>query len=202
MSQIYIIGGGPGAGKSSVAETLSKKYHIPFWKTDNFVGEHQQVAADKKYPVNNYIASVNEDEQPLELIKLSANQELERQKELFFVLLKDLRKKEFDQVIIEGNCLLPDLVTERFEYPYRAVWIVPTEEFQRKTYPKRPWVPELLKQAEKPDLLLETWITRDKQYNDRVVEQAHARQLAYLEIDGHKPLGATIEWADRQLHFA
>lgn len=39
---IYYIGGSPCAGKSSVAEILSKKHDLYYFKTDDFLDRYMQ----------------------------------------------------------------------------------------------------------------------------------------------------------------
>lgn len=180
---IYVLGGGPGAGKSTLADRFSKIYSIPHWRTDDFVGEHQQEAAERKYPVNNYVNGLPPADQQLELIKLSAKQEMARQEELFFILLKELRERTFDRIILEGNCLLPELVTKRFECDFSGIWLIPSLELQQKLYPKRPWVPDLLDQSDKPELVLENWIQRDQEYNETVRKQAETCGLPFIVLD-------------------
>jgi adenylate kinase family enzyme len=199
MSKVYIIGGGPGGGKSTIARRLSKRYGIECWRADDFVGEHQQEAADRKYPMNNYLDSLDENEQPLELIKLTDKQELARQEELFFIMLKELRNRKFEQLILEGNCLLPELVMKRFEHPYSAVWLIPTEAYIRGLYPQREWLPKILKKSDDPDFRLEQYIRRDINFNHHVREQAKQHELTYLDVDGSKSVDETYAWVERQL---
>ena len=46
---IYYIGGSPCAGKSSVAEILSKKHDLYYFKTDDFLDRYMQTGARKGY---------------------------------------------------------------------------------------------------------------------------------------------------------
>ncbi len=199
MSHVFLIGGGPGSGKSSIAKKLSKEYGIEYWKVDNFVGEHQQEAADRKFPINNYINNLSEDEQQLELLKLTSKQELARQEELFFILIKELRVRTFDYLVLEGNCLLPNLVAQRFEYPYTAVWLLPEPKFQEKIYRKRDWAQELLAGSDDPGLLMKTWLKRDREYNEVVRNQAEIQKFPYLLVDGKKSIDDNYKWAKQKL---
>lgn len=199
MSFVYIIGGGPGAGKSSISEPLSKKYGFEYLRADDFVGEHQQEAAERKYPINNYLNSLKDHEQQLELIKLTSKQEIARQEELFFILLKELRARRIKEVILEGNCLLPRLVQERFEYPHKAVWLIPTLKFQKELYPKREWAEGLLNQSDDPVFTLRNWIKRDHEFNMVILEQAKKYKLPYRRVNGREPVKNTERWVEK--HF-
>jgi hypothetical protein len=164
MSHVFLIGGGPGGGKTTIAQRLCNEYGFEYWKADDFVGEHQQEAADRKFPMNNYINNLGKRDQQFELLKLTSKQELARQEELFFILLKELRVRKFDHLVLEGNCLLPNLVLERFEYPYTAIWLLPTDKFQREIYAERDWAKELLGNSDDPKLVRQMWLKRDREY--------------------------------------
>src|SRR5690606_22106183 len=128
---------------------------------DSLEGSQSKDAANRKYPVNSYLNTLEGTTRELELIRLSTKQELARQEELFFMLLKDLRKNKHSDIIIEGNLLIPDLVKSRFELPYRAVYLLPTYKFQSEQYLKRDWAVKLIQQSDDPSLMLHNWIRRD-----------------------------------------
>jgi len=48
---IYYIGGSPCAGKSSVAEILSQKYGLYYFKADDFLDRYIQAGAQSGYPI-------------------------------------------------------------------------------------------------------------------------------------------------------
>lgn len=201
MRRVYIVGGGPAAGKSTIAQALSRKYKFDYLKADDLVGEHQQEAAERKFPVNNYINSLPEDKQQLELIRLSGQQEIARQKELFFILLKELRKRQFSNLILEGNCLFPKLLIKYFEHDYIGVWLVPTYQFQKKIYPERSWVPKLLKQSDDPDLVLKNWLYRDREFNKEVLRQVKEYELSAIRINGKRSISDTQAWVEEKFNL-
>lgn len=192
MAELYLIGGGPCGGKSTVAEALGKKYSINYIHCDHLVGEHQKQAAKEKYPVNSYINSLAKNVQPLELIKLSARQELARQEELFFMLIKELRKLPKEPLILEGNCLLPRLVHSYIKSPHKAVWLIPSLDFQNKNYMERQWIPGLVTQASEPSITLHNLVQRDHEFNQLIKEQAKKYDLPYHVIDGSKTIKERI----------
>lgn len=199
MRQVYLIGGGPGTGKSTIAQALSKRHGFEVLKADILEGSHRRQAADEKYPVNNYLNNLSDKERPLELIRLSTKQELARHEELFFMLLKELRAMKFDNLIIEGNSLLPDLVRERFEFPCKAVWLLPTLKFQSSQYIKRDWALDLILESEDPTLMLHNWVRRDYSFNQEVIRRLTKLKLPYLLVDGKKDVNHSIDWAEKNL---
>lgn len=202
MKHVYLIGDGPASGKSTTADAISKKHGIERLKLDLLEGDHREKAADDAYPVNSYLNSLPEDMRPLELIRLSSKQEIARHEELFYMLLKELRERDFDKLIIEGNLLMPYLVKGHFEFEYSAVWIIPTLKFQSAQYMKREWAIELLQQSDDPTLLLHNWVQRDHMFNETILAQARQAGFPRLVVDGTKPETDTIAWAEKNLHLA
>lgn len=198
MQQLYLIGGGPAAGKSTVSETLAKKYGMTYIKTDLLEGDHRPQAAHEKYPVNNYLNSLSDDERPLELIKLSAKQEAARLEELFFMLLRELEKHEESKIILEGNMLLPHLIKEHLHGNYQAVWLLPTLKFQSQQYLQRDWAVDLIGQSDDPTMLLHTWVKRDHAFNQEVEKEVKQYGFPLLIVDGSNDLKHTTEWVERR----
>jgi len=200
MRTVYLIGGGPGTGKTTIAQKLGERYNLQYFKADAFVNEHQPAAAAQEYPMNSFLETVPEAERPLELIRFTAKQELARQSELFFMFAKELEDHEYDQAIIEGNCLLPELVSTQLDTQvYRSVWLIPTPPFQAQIYPNRDWAKELLAQADDPDLTLQQWLQRDAEYNEAVKSQAKTHNLPFLVVDGKRSIEYTYAWVEQQL---
>lgn len=199
MKKVYVIGGGPAGGKSSVAEAIGEKFNLEVIKADIYEGSHRKRAAQEKYPVNSYLNTLEEGERELELIRLSAKQERARHEELFFMLLKELRDMDFETLVIEGNSLMPKLVKEYFTFSYKAVWLVPTFKFQSEQYLKRDWAIDLLKKGEDPSLLLHTWIKRDHSFNEEIARQARELGFPLLTVDGTEGVDYSIKWAEKQL---
>lgn len=57
--EVYYIGGSPCAGKSSVAEILSRKYGLCYFKVDDFLDRYIQAGAWKECPVCRKVTSMN-----------------------------------------------------------------------------------------------------------------------------------------------
>jgi len=57
MTEIYYIGGSPCAGKSTVAEMLSKKYSLYYFKADDFLETYMKAGASQGDPICREIIS-------------------------------------------------------------------------------------------------------------------------------------------------
>ena len=51
MIDTYYIGGSPCAGKSTVAEMLSQKYDLYYFKVDDFIDDYTKSGTLKGYPI-------------------------------------------------------------------------------------------------------------------------------------------------------
>ena len=51
MMNVYYIGGSPCSGKSTVAEILSERYDLYYFKVDDFLDTYTKQGALKGYPV-------------------------------------------------------------------------------------------------------------------------------------------------------
>ena len=89
--------------------------------------------------------------------------------------------------MVEGAALLPELLAARRVPPEEAVWIVPSEEFQRSHYRRREWAWPLLAGLDDPEAAFDRWMRRDIRFAERVAEQAHDRGYRVIVTDGSVP---------------
>ena len=51
MINTYYIGGSPCSGKSTIAEIVSKKYDLYYFKVDDFLDKYTKMGASKEYEI-------------------------------------------------------------------------------------------------------------------------------------------------------
>ena len=51
MMEIYYIGGLPCSGKSTIAELISRKYDLHYFKVDDFLDKYTEIGAEKGKPI-------------------------------------------------------------------------------------------------------------------------------------------------------
>lgn len=51
MEKIYFIGGSPCSGKSTVAEVISRKYNLNYFKVDDFLEKYTEMGVESKKPI-------------------------------------------------------------------------------------------------------------------------------------------------------
>ncbi|HYO49274.1 MAG TPA: hypothetical protein VEW94_05430 [Chloroflexia bacterium] len=115
-------------------------------------------------------------------------------REEFEMVMEDLLAKSLSSPILaEGAALLPECVAPLLTRWNQAIWVVPTEHFQRTQYARRDWVKNILRQCRQPNEAWENWMGRDAAFARQVSLDARERQLVVLEIDGSQSIQRNAE---------
>jgi len=103
-------------------------------------------------------------------------------------------------ILVEGTCLLPGDVHALLSRPRQAIWLVPTEEFQRMHYARRgPWVQEVVNQCEQPEQAFQNWMDRDVAFARWVEQSAGELGLRVVTVDGKRTIADNAQMVAR--HF-
>jgi hypothetical protein len=117
-------------------------------------------------------------------------------REQFGMIVSDLAAMPRSKPIVaEGAALLPDFVSDLLQDRSRAVWVVPTEAFQRAHYTpeRRPFINDILAHCENPSQAFANWMERDVGFAKRVTEQAQALDLKVLTVGGTRTVRQNAE---------
>ena len=197
---IYVIGGSPCSGKSTVAQALSERYGLHYFKVDDHLEQYmKRGAADQKA----YCASA-EAMSPEQIWMrdplVQCEEELSIYEEIFPYIVEDLEKMEGAQgIITEGAAYLPRLV-KRCHLPVnRYLSITPTKEFQVFHYSQREWVPYVLAQCSDKAEAFEKWMERDALFAKAVQQQCHEYGYTSLINCGGQSVEELIH--DVAMHF-
>jgi hypothetical protein len=87
-------------------------------------------------------------------------------------------------VVVEGAAVLPELLAATDVPPGRAVWLVPTERFQRLHYRRRTWPHDLLASVADPARAFDRWMRRDAAFGRLVAAQARDLGYPVIIVDG------------------
>ncbi len=71
---------------------------------------------------------------------------------------------------------------------HRAIWVVPTAEFQRYHYSRRPWTADILKDTSDPARAFDNWMQRDIRFAQQIHHNASNLGLRVLVVDGQRSL--------------
>lgn len=125
------IGGPPGSGKTTIAKRIARRHGLRWYGADAHTWEHRDRALRDGNPAAHRWEAMTPDERrskatPDEMFAMSLH--IERGP----MIVDDLRRLPTSPLIVaEGTPISPAVVTSGVAERTRAVWLVPTPEFQR-----------------------------------------------------------------------
>jgi 2-phosphoglycerate kinase len=185
LARILWVGGSPCAGKSTLAAILAGRHGLALYRCDEALTGHLQRATPTAQPMMHKLTNMPWNDLWRRPVDAQIHQELAFYQEEFPFVLEDLLDfPTTTPVIAEGTALLPELVAPLLTDRRRAVWLVPSADFQREHYSRRPWIHDILRQCDDPAQAFENWMQRDIGFADTAERRAKERRLQVLRVDG------------------
>jgi uridine kinase len=182
---IFWLGGSPCSGKSSIAEILAEQFDLRVYKCDDYFDTHLQRTTPEDQPHFYHIGQMSWDEIWMRPIAEQVISEIAIYREQFSMILEDLQAIPDDRpILVEGAALLPDLVAPLLSRSEQAIFIIPTERFQKKMYAQRDWIQNILEQCSQPEQAFQNWMNRDVEFGRWVAETAVTHNLRVLTVNG------------------
>ena len=196
LAHVYWIGGSPCSGKSSIVSRLQEQANLVTYSCDEAFGRHAQAAERDTAPTLFKVTHMDWETLWMRPVETLFQDEVQVYREEWRLIVDDLLALPSDRPIVaEGAALMPGLVHGILSDPRQAIWVVPSETFQREIYPKRgDWVDEILSQCSQPEQALRNWMDRDVAFARHVSARSRALALAVLTVDGSRSIdeNATI----------
>ena len=185
LGHVYWIGGGSGAGKSTIARRLADRHGLRLYATDEMMADHGRRIVPADSPFLAGFAAMDMDER---WISRSPETMLETfhwfRGEGFGLIVDDLlRMPGGDGVIAEGFRLLPHLVQPLLAGPGHAVWLCPTPGFRRAAFASRGSLREIAGRTSDPARALRNLLERDRMFTERLREEAAGLGLRVIDVD-------------------
>jgi hypothetical protein len=184
LGHVYWIGGGSGAGKSTISRRLASQYGLRVYATDDAMSDHDRRAALPDAPLLTRFKAMDMDERwanrpPREMLESFHW----FQGELFGLIVEDLlRLPPQPGVIAEGFRLLPRLVQPLLSEPRRAVWLLPAPEFRRAAFCQRGSLWGIAGKTSDPERALHNLLERDRMFTGRLREETRRLGLPAVEV--------------------
>lgn len=198
MRNVYIIGGSPCSGKSTVAEALAARYGLAYFKADDFLDALIDRGAAAGLPVCSRIRRMTAEETWMRPPQEQCREELAFYREIAPLLAERLAALT-GPAVAEGAAFLPDVARAWGVPPERYVAITPTRAFQFSRYRERPWVPHVLADCSDPAAAFANWMERDALFAGDVRRQCGQLGCASLLTDGSVSEGERL--AQVATHF-
>jgi 2-phosphoglycerate kinase len=185
LRHVYWIGGGSGAGKSTIARRIAALHGLRLYATDDVMSDHAGRSTPEDSPFLSEFMAMDMDER---WVNRSPETMLETfhwfRGEGFNLIVEDLlHLPKQPCVIVEGLRLLPHLVKPLLTTPSNAVWLLPTPDFRRAALDSRGSTWEIARKTTDPDRALCNLLERDRLFTGRLYEQTKPLQLRVIEVD-------------------
>ncbi|MEU0898539.1 hypothetical protein [Streptomyces massasporeus] len=187
MRHVYWIGGGSGAGKSTIARRLADRHGWRLYSTDDVMADHARRTTADEAPFLHAFMAMDMDER---WVDRSPETMLETfhwfRGEAFGPIVEDLaRMPAGTPVVVEGFRLLPHLVEPLLPGPGHAVWLLPTPQFRQCAFTSRA-TPEggFTRRTRDPARADRNLAVRDALFTGRLREETTRRGLPAVTVDG------------------
>jgi 2-phosphoglycerate kinase len=184
LRHVYWIGGGSGAGKSTVARRIADRHGLHY-ATDDAMAEHTKRSTREGSPALARFMAMNMDER---WVSRSPATMLETFHwflgEGFDCIVEDLLSlPQAPPVIVEGFRLLPHLVKPLLAEPSHALWLLPTPDFREAVFNRRGGAWGFLGRTSDPERARSNLVERDRMFTDRLEEQTRNLELTSIRVD-------------------
>jgi hypothetical protein len=196
LPSTFWLGGGSGAGKTTVARAVVRRLDLRLYPVDGYTYAHLDRGLTGDYPLHRALAAMTPEQRwrsdPEELAARFAATSTERLE----MIRDDLRAMgRGPTVVVEGPQLFPDLVAGLLESREHGLWLLPTEEFARRGVTQR----GLSARGSATDAQMERRHRRDIILTRLNRRQAAAHGLRTAEVDGRRSVAETVAAVAGQL---
>jgi hypothetical protein len=187
LGHVRWLGGGSGAGKSTIAARLASAHGLRVYSTDET--RHVARSTPAEHPLATAFVAMDMDERwlnrmPAEMLATFHG----FQGELFELIVEDLLALPSEPgILVEGFRLLPRLVAPLLREPNgagQAAWLIPLPAFRRAAFEARGSLWRIAGQTSDPPRALENLLARDALFTAQVADEAAALGLDTIDVDG------------------
>ena len=202
LRHVYWIGGGSGAGKSTIACRIAAKHGLDVYSTDDAMAEHSRRSAAKDCPLLHEFMAMDMDERWLNRSPMKMLETFHWFRgEGFDLIIEDLLRFPANRgVIAEGFRLLPHLVKPLLSNSEHGVWLLPTPEFREAAIEGRGGYGFLAKTSN-PKEALQKLLERDRMFTDRLREEVERLELCAIEVNTAMTERDTLDVVMKALAF-
>ena len=197
LMHVRWVGGGSGAGKSTIARRLADEYKLLLYSTDGALADHTRRSHPSTDPLLHGFLAMDMDERwvhrsPEVMLRTFhgfSGEGFER-------IVEDLLALPDDRPILaEGFRLLPRLVAPLLSDRRRAVWLIPTPAFRRAAFEARGFTWEIPNRTSDPHRALANLLRRDELFTAEIANEAEGLGLSVIRLE----VGSKIDEATKRV---
>jgi hypothetical protein len=185
LQHVYWIGGGSGAGKSTIARRIAARHGLRRYGTDELMSDHASRCTPGDSPFLSEFVAMNMDERWVNRAPVTMLETFHWFRgEGFGLIVEDLLRLPTEPgVIVDGFRLLPRLVKPLLALPCHAVWLLPTPDFRRAAFDNRGSLWDISRRTSDPERALRNLLERDRMFTERLYDETERLELRVIEVD-------------------
>jgi hypothetical protein len=183
----WYIGGSPCAGKSTIADLLAQRHGLHAFHCDEAAEPRLALVRRSPSRAIRELVTLADCDRLSRPPAWQAEQEVHFYRAQFPYLLDELATAP-QPSIAEGADLLPELLQGAGIPLARAVWVVPTPQFQLEHYARRAWAHAYVAACPDPPAAFANWMQRDALFAEHVAAEAERLGGRLLVVDGSRPV--------------
>ncbi|MFF7167397.1 hypothetical protein ACFZBP_39515 [Streptomyces sp. NPDC008086] len=186
LRHVHWIGGGSGAGKSTIARRLAERNGWRLYATDDVMGDHARRTTPQEAPFLHRFMAMDMDERWVNRPPQAMLDTFHWYRgEGFYLIVEDLlRLPQETPIVAEGFRLLPHLVKPLLAAPTHAVWLLPTPEFRQHAFRSRAATGEdFVRNTSDPAKAARNLIERDQMFTSRLRTETRRLQLPAVQVE-------------------
>jgi 2-phosphoglycerate kinase len=185
LRNVHWLGGGSGAGKSTIARRLAAEYGLSVYATDDVMRDHARRSTPEDAPQLARFMGMDVDER---WVNDSPDTMVDSfhwyRGEAFGLIVEDLLRLPAESgVIAEGFRLLPHLVEPLLGAPPRAAWLLPTPRFRWTAFESRGTAWDIPRRTSDPERAQRNLLERDRMFTDRLAAETERLGLPAIQVD-------------------
>jgi 2-phosphoglycerate kinase len=187
-TKVFLIGGAPGAGKTTLGSTLAARLGIPALTIDHLKTAAMAITTPETHPGLHVMSKVPSIEyftnSSVEQLKADAT----LQHEAVWPMVKQVVRKHALQgspIVIDGWHMRPNWVAQLKLANVWSGWIVTSAAVLEEREKKLAWYQE----STNPEQMLANFLARSLWYNNLIKEQATQYQMTILPQSGDSSAG-------------
>lgn len=191
LSSVFWLGGGSGAGKTTLARAVAGRLDLRVYHVDVFGYNHIRRMTQGSFPQTQAFNAKCYADRWLRVPAVLAEEFLAISRERMSLIIEDLAAFGPGATILaEGPQLLPELVEPLMNGPGAALWLLPEAGFGRRGVMARGETVPISEEAEAS----ENRFQRDVLVTSALRRQASERGLKVVDVDGGRSLDDTVDW--------